>query len=100
MLSPAVGLTLYRVTQEALTNAQRYGDGRVRLTLTREIGSLAMTVTNLRSSDPNRSPGRPGYGLLGMRERATAVGGTLQLDTDAETFNLSVTPPTNEASRR
>ncbi|WP_344116863.1 sensor histidine kinase [Kribbella alba] len=100
VLTPAVGLTLYRVVQEALTNAHRYGDGVTRLTLTSGPGEVVVTVTNLRSSDPQRLSTRRGYGLLGMRERVTAVGGQLQVTSDEETFRVSAVLPTNERNAR
>jgi signal transduction histidine kinase len=99
-LTPAVGLTLYRVVQETLTNAHRYGDGATRLSLTSAPGGLVVTVTNLRSSDPQRLSTRRGYGLLGMRERVTAVGGQLQVTSDEETFRVSAVLPTSEGNAR
>jgi signal transduction histidine kinase len=99
-LTPAVGLTLYRVVQEALTNAHRYGDGATRLILTSAPAGVVVTVTNLRSSDPQRMSTRRGYGLLGMRERVTAVGGQLQVTSDEETFRVSAVLPTSERSAR
>ncbi|WP_200962195.1 sensor histidine kinase [Mycobacterium sp. Root265] len=76
-LSPAVGLTVYRVVQEALTNVARHAgpgaDARV------QIGSasreLVITVTNTGAVPATAHPGR---GLTGMRERVEAIGGTLQ----------------------
>lgn len=102
VLTPAVGLTLYRVVQEALTNAHRYGDGSTRLTLTSAPGpgGVVVTVTNLRSSDPQRLSTRRGYGLLGMRERVNAVGGQLQVTSDEETFCVSAVLPASERNAR
>jgi signal transduction histidine kinase len=77
-VDPGVGLAAYRIVQEALTNARRhapgaavdvevrYGDGKLRLVI-RDNGP-----------GPERTPLAGGHGLLGMRERAVAVGGELR----------------------
>lgn len=74
---PAVGAAAYRIVQEALTNAVRHAGPApaVRLRLYDEPGALRLAV-----SDDGTGPtpgGTPGFGLLGMRERARSVGGTL-----------------------
>ncbi|MFD5629039.1 sensor histidine kinase [Streptomyces sp. NPDC127072] len=83
-LPPGVDLTAYRIVQEALTNVTKHagtGSARVRLAWKRDC--VAITVTDDGTgahTAPNTSavPDRPpGYGLIGMRERATAVGGHL-----------------------
>ncbi|MFG2085875.1 sensor histidine kinase [Spirillospora sp. NPDC048824] len=83
-LPPGVDLTAYRIVQEALTNVTKHagtGSAQVRLTWNRD--RVAITVTDdgggthtatTASAVPDRPPG---YGLIGMRERATAVGGHL-----------------------
>ncbi|MEW6636556.1 MAG: GAF domain-containing sensor histidine kinase [Actinomycetota bacterium] len=77
-LPPGVEVALYRICQEALNNVARHADaGRatVRLVATPERVSLAVEDDG-RGFDPSRVPeGR--HGLLGMRERAEALGGTL-----------------------
>ena len=82
-----IELTAYRVTQESLTNVLKHAPGAaVRVHLTRHPGSLAVDVTNTSPSTPAlRLPGSPestpsttGHGLLGMRERVSAVGGELR----------------------
>ncbi len=77
-LPPGVDLTAYRIIQEALTNVTKHagsGDARVGLVWSRD--RLTITVaddgTNVRPA-PDRPPG---FGLIGMRERAAAVGGQL-----------------------
>ncbi|WP_416963029.1 sensor histidine kinase [Streptomyces sp. Agncl-13] len=101
-LPPGVDLTAYRIVQEALTNVTKHagtGSARVRLAWNRdrvtitvaddggggEGGGGARTAPNA-SPGPSASTGpsasnvpdrSPGYGLIGMRERATAVGGQL-----------------------
>ncbi|MEV0633746.1 histidine kinase [Streptomyces sp. NPDC050619] len=74
---PAVGAAAYRIVQEALTNAVRHAgpEPAVRVELYEEEGALRVSVT-----DDGTGPtpgGTPGFGLVGMRERARTVGGTL-----------------------
>lgn len=77
---PAVGAAAYRIVQEALTNVVRHAgpEPAVRVELYEEQGALLVSVT-----DDGRRPAHgsttsgPGYGLVGMRERARSVGGTL-----------------------
>lgn len=90
-LSPAVGAAVYRIVQEALTNAVRHAPGTlVRLTLAPDgAGGLRVAAVDdgpagagapdAAASPPGpEGPGRPrGYGLVGMRERARSVAGTL-----------------------
>ena len=80
-LSPAAGLTVYRVVQEALTNALKHAEEArtVEVLLTFADPDVAVRVT-----DDGQSlvpvPARPaggGHGLAGMAERAGAFGGTL-----------------------
>ncbi len=74
--SELVQVNLYRIAQEALTNARRHaGPGAtadVRLRYDADAVELEITNTGRVRTD------RPGLGLLGMRERATASGGTLE----------------------
>ncbi|EPD59716.1 sensor histidine kinase [Streptomyces sp. HGB0020] len=74
---PAVGAAAYRIVQEALTNAVRHAGPEpcVRVELYEDKGLLRLSVT-----DDGTGPtpgGTPGFGLVGMRERARSVGGTL-----------------------
>ncbi|MGY1809617.1 sensor histidine kinase [Blastococcus sp. SYSU D00669] len=71
-----VGLSAYRIAQQALANAVRHAPGAaVRLELTPRDGALRLSVVN----GPGGTPGTPGagVGLLGMRERAELHGGRL-----------------------
>ncbi|MFD7500758.1 sensor histidine kinase [Streptomyces sp. NPDC059850] len=78
-LSPVLDLTAYRIVQEALTNVTKHAATRTaEVRLRYAPRSLTLTVTN------DTGSGRPlvtaasggGFGLLSMRERATAAGGT------------------------
>jgi signal transduction histidine kinase len=77
-LDPGVELAAYRIIQEALTNARRHAEGAavdVELHYTAEALRLRVR-DNGPGPPPETSPG--GHGLLGMRERAAAVGGELR----------------------
>ncbi|MEU9188944.1 sensor histidine kinase [Streptomyces sp. NPDC048484] len=89
-LPPGVDLTAYRIIQEALTNVTKHagsGSARVRLAWNRDRVTItvaddggAARTAPIASTGPGASPVSdrpPGYGLIGMRERATAVGGHL-----------------------
>ncbi|MGW6907596.1 sensor histidine kinase [Streptomyces sp. NPDC054940] len=75
---PAVGAAAYRIVQEALTNVVRHAgpEPAVRVELYEELGALRVSVTD-EGACPEGEDGAPGYGLVGMRERARSVGGTL-----------------------
>ncbi|WP_435738261.1 histidine kinase [Cellulosimicrobium sp. PMB13] len=78
-LSPTAQLTVFRVLQEALSNARRHGPGRpVEVLLEYGQTELVLTVRNAVPPGSPRSDGDPpGHGVIGMTERATMVGGTL-----------------------
>ncbi|RBM22124.1 sensor histidine kinase [Streptomyces sp. PT12] len=74
--SPVVELAAYRIVQEALTNVVKHSAARHAAVSVRAMdGGLLVEVTDEGPAAP--SPGT-GFGLLGMRERAAAVGGTLE----------------------
>jgi signal transduction histidine kinase len=81
-LDPGVELAAYRIVQEALTNARRHAPGAAVDVELDYAGPVLRLV--IRDNGPGPSgaggPGGPpgGHGLLGMRERAAAVGGSLR----------------------
>ncbi|MFI9841440.1 sensor histidine kinase [Nonomuraea sp. NPDC051941] len=76
-LPPAVGLSAYRIVQESLSNAMRHAPGStVALDVAHRRGELRLRVANGPSAAPGAGPGA-GRGVVGMRERATLLGGTL-----------------------
>lgn len=83
---------LLRCAQEAITNALRHGRaGRIDLRLRREPDGLTMTVENDGLAPATIAPGN---GLVGMRERVTALGGELALTpTPPRGVRLSVRLP-------
>jgi signal transduction histidine kinase len=82
---PAVGLAAFRIVQEALSNARRHAAGApVRITLTLEASTLELYVHNTLNGPAAGTPGGERHGLLGMRERATAIGGTFTAGPDPD----------------
>ncbi|MFD0720802.1 sensor histidine kinase [Streptomyces globosus] len=73
----AVGRTAYRIVQEALTNVARHAAaGRAAVVVDHRPGLLAVRVDDDGKGAPHPPTGA-GLGLLGMRERVTALGGRL-----------------------
>ncbi|MBD8078752.1 histidine kinase [Cellulosimicrobium arenosum] len=78
-LAPSTQLTVYRVLQEALSNARRHGTGRrVEVLLDYREPGLVLHVRNAApAAERGPVPGPASHGIVGMTERATMVGGTL-----------------------
>jgi signal transduction histidine kinase len=74
-LARSVDLAAYRIVQEALTNAARHGTGPADVEVAYGSHGLELTITN--PATPNGSTASGGHGLVGMRERATLLGGSL-----------------------
>ncbi|GAA1996493.1 sensor histidine kinase [Microbacterium ulmi] len=72
-----VQVNLYRIAQEALTNARRHGgaEATADVRLRYDPDAIELEITNTGSV---RATGRAGLGLVGMRERAAASGGVIE----------------------
>ena len=93
-LSSAVDLAAYRIVQESLTNAQKHGtDPVARLLLAYTPKGLRILISNSASGDGGDGSG---HGLVGMRERASAVGGTLHTGRDDGRFVVQAFLPSPE----
>ena len=104
-LPEGVDLSAYRIVQEALSNAMRHAPGsHVQVKLAYRADGLVIEVRN----DAARRPSRPGgqrcradgggHGIIGMRERATMLGGSLDAGPTGDggfqvTAVLPVSPP-------
>jgi signal transduction histidine kinase len=78
-VSSAVGLALYRIAQEALVNAAQHAShARTVVVATVAPSSVTLEVRSVGPLAARPDPGRPRYGLVGMRERAATVGAELQ----------------------
>jgi signal transduction histidine kinase len=96
-LSPAVDQAAYRILQEALTNAAWHGRGNAEVAIEFAPRSLEIAVTNPAAPDsPARDGG--GHGIVGMRERAQLLGGTLEAGADNGAFRLRARLPYGEGA--
>ena len=71
-------LTVYRVVQEGLTNAIRHGSQSAELLVRVDAANTAVEVEISNDIGPRRSGTSGGSGLVGMRERVSAIGGTVE----------------------
>jgi signal transduction histidine kinase len=78
-LPPEVDQAAYRVVQEALTNVTRHA-GKANASVQITYGRHTLTVRVDDDGTGSRRPPVPGYGLVGMRERVTALGGRLRAE--------------------
>jgi len=101
-IAPGVGVALYRIAQEALANAARHApcaqtvlalevrDGRAR---------LSAETTGPTVAAPGAESERGGYGLIGMRERAAALGGELTAGPTSDGWLVSCSLPLDATDR-
>jgi signal transduction histidine kinase len=97
-LPPQVDQAAYRVVQEALTNVTRHaGTATASVQITYDPGTLTIRVDD--DGAGSQRPPVPGYGLVGMRERVTALGGRLRAEPGASRgFTVLAELPMNGAS--
>ncbi|MER7641480.1 histidine kinase [Streptomyces sp. NPDC126522] len=93
-LSAEASQAVRRVAQEALTNVRKHAPG-AKVLLTLDYGEREVTLD---VRDSGGSPGEltgagGGYGLLGMRERAELLGGSLRAEPDEEGFVVTLKVP-------
>ncbi|MBI2941905.1 MAG: sensor histidine kinase [Chloroflexi bacterium] len=83
--SPIIETTVFRIVQESLTNVARHAQATLaQVQLTRASGELSVVVVDngrgFAVEQPrNKTTGRISTGLIGMRERARLLGGTLEV---------------------
>jgi signal transduction histidine kinase len=77
-LAPGVRVAIQRIVQESLTNAVKHGGGDVSVEVVCDEGAVDLLVRD-RGDGPVSPVAGAGRGLIGMRERAAAYGGTLSV---------------------
>ncbi|MBB4917398.1 sensor histidine kinase [Streptosporangium saharense] len=104
-LPAAVDLAGYRIIQESLTNALKHGGERVDLTVEYGAGTIILVADNpvgasRRALRRHGSPDLPsaGAGIVGMRERASLVGGSFEAGPYEDGWRVHAELPTKESS--
>ena len=92
-LPGSLDVALYRIAQEALTNALRHGEGPVEVELNHGRTEVVLTVTN--GLRPGRAPQEEHAhrGLAGIRQRVTLFGGQVSYGETGEHWQLRTTFP-------
>ncbi|WP_171117425.1 MULTISPECIES: sensor histidine kinase [Streptomyces] len=95
----AVDRTVYRIVQESLTNVARHANAATAsVRIDCRPDALAIRVDDDGKATPERAPA-PGVGLLGMRERVTALGGRLRAEPRGEGgFTVQAELPVEQTS--
>jgi signal transduction histidine kinase len=75
-----VGAAIYRLAQESVTNARRHARHatRIEVRVAADEGAVRLRVSDDGDTGGGREPAAPGYGLIGMIERASLLGGTCE----------------------
>ncbi|MDN4472573.1 sensor histidine kinase [Demequina zhanjiangensis] len=85
VLPTGVDQAAYRIVQEALTNAQKHGVGTAAVTVEATADEVRIEVGNRVAEGASVAPAS-GFGLVGMKERATAVGGAVTAAREGDSF--------------
>lgn len=102
---PDVGDCLFRVAQEALNNVIKHAAAtRARIAVARDPdGTLRLGITDNGRGIDGTAPGHGSLGLLGMRERVAAIGGTLHVSGEpgiGTTISVVVPAPRQQGEHR
>ena len=97
-LSTMAGHALNRAVQEGLTNARKHAPGQpVTITIATLADALSITMSNPTAQTGEKAGMHSGgYGIVGMRERASVVGGSLQVQDGEESFSWTLRLPRKE----
>jgi signal transduction histidine kinase len=98
-IAPSVGVALYRIAQEALANAARHAPSAhtsVEIEATDGRARLVADTTGPIVAGSDEDPERPRFGIVGMRERATALGGEFAAGPTPEGWRVSCRLPLEE----
>ena len=98
-----VEAAIYRIVQEALTNAAKHGSAtKARVEVTEDESTVHIVVSDDGAGfDPGAATA--GFGLLGMRERVELLGGTIEIESapgSGTTVNVSVPAQRRDADQR
>ncbi|MFA7618415.1 MAG: response regulator [Thiohalomonadaceae bacterium] len=89
---PGAAIAVFRLVQEALTNVSRHAEAtQVDIRLQEADGNLVLVIQDNGTGFDHTAP-RKGFGLLGMEERVSMLGGTMTIDGSAGTRIVVVFP--------
>ena len=99
-LSPAVGAAVYRLAQESITNARRHARHATQVTVAvkGDADQVRLTIDDDGSAGAG-GRGPAGYGLVGMRERASVLGGTFHAGPTERGWRVEAVLPRSGTSR-
>jgi signal transduction histidine kinase len=97
-LPAGIELSIYRIVQEALTNTRKHGgDARARVNIGRRDDQLVIEVVD--DGDGRANGAGSGLGLVGMRERVSVFGGSLEAEPQPSGgFRIRASLPLGEQS--
>lgn len=86
---------IYRIVQECMTNARKHAPGsKVTVSLTGTAGeNLNLSIINALRPEKSQALPTGGFGLIGIEERAKAVGGTMTVHTTADEHRIDIVLP-------
>lgn len=92
-LSRALDQAAYRIVQESLTNAARHGSGAAEIGVRYGESELELVISNAVAPSADGETVTRGHGILGMRERAALLGGSLEAGRDRVAFRVDARLP-------
>jgi signal transduction histidine kinase len=96
-VSAAVGLALYRITQESLANIAKHApESKAGVVLDISPASARLAITNLLPAAVAASPSAEGRGLRGMRQRVELLGGAIDVGPTRDGWSVCVEIPLHE----
>jgi len=97
ILPQGLSTAIFRIFQETLTNITRHANAtKVRIILTKNTDSLEMRVSDNGKGIEEQEISEPkSFGIIGMRERAHYLGGTLSISGNSSGTTVKVTIPVN-----
>lgn len=97
-LEPSVDAAIYRLAQESITNALRHARNATRVEVSIEVDIAEVRLTVSDNGEVAAPAPLVGYGIVGMQERATLLGGTLEAGPGADTgWTVRASVPRAEA---